>query len=58
METISRPNRFLLRSHDVVQVLTASCRFFVDVVGTWPGVRGLKVLRDVVRGLLICPSNR
>ena len=35
METTSRPYRFLLRSHGVVQVLTASCRFFVDVVGTW-----------------------
>ena len=34
METTSRPHRFLLRSHGVVQVITASCRFFVDVVGT------------------------
>ena len=32
METKSRPNRILLHSHDVVQLLTASCRFFVDVV--------------------------
>ena len=40
-EQSSRSNRFLLRSHDAVQVLTASCRFFVDVVGTWPGVTGV-----------------
>ena len=40
METTSRPYRFLLRSHGVVQVPPTSCRFFVDVVGTWPGVTG------------------
>ena len=40
METTTRPNRFLQRY--VVQVLTAPCRFFVDVVGTWPGVTGPK----------------
>ena len=35
METISRSNRFLLRSYDVVQILTVYA-----VVGPWPGVKG------------------
>ena len=34
----SRPYRFLLRSFYVVQVLTASKRFYIDVVGTWSSV--------------------
>ena len=34
---VPHPIRFLLRFHDVLQVLTASLHFFVDVVGTWQG---------------------
>ena len=33
-----RPYRFLLRSFYVVQVRTASKRFYIDVVGTWSSV--------------------
>ena len=36
-----RPYRFLLRSFYVVQVLTASKRFYIDVVGTWSSVTGV-----------------
>ena len=37
----SRPYRFLLRSFYVVQVLTASKPFYIDVVGTWSSVTGV-----------------
>ena len=37
----SRPDRFLLRSFHVVQVRTASKRFYIDVVGTWSSVTGV-----------------
>ena len=37
----SRPYRFLLRSFYVVQVRTASNRFYIDVVGTWFSVTGV-----------------
>ena len=36
-----RPYRFLLRSCYVVQVRTASKRFYIDVVGTWSSVTGV-----------------
>ena len=36
-----RPYRFLLRSFYVVQVRTASKRFYIDVVGTWSSVTGV-----------------
>ena len=37
----SRPYRFLLRSFYVVQVQTASKRFYINVVGTWSSVTGV-----------------
>ena len=37
----SHPYRFLLCSFYVVQVCTASDRFYVDVVGTWSSVTGV-----------------
>ena len=37
----SRPYRFLLRSFYVVQVRTASNRFYIDVVGTWSSMNGV-----------------
>ena len=37
----SCPYRFLLRSFYFVQVRTASDRFYIDVVGTWPSVTGV-----------------
>ena len=37
----SRPYRFLLRSFYVVQVLTASKPFYIDVVGTWSSLTGV-----------------
>ena len=37
----SRPYRRLLRSFYVVQVLTASKPFYIDVVGTWSSVTGV-----------------
>ena len=36
----SRHYRFLLRSFYIVQVHTASHRFYIDVVGTWSSVTG------------------
>ena len=40
----SRPYRFLLRSFYVVQVRTASKRFYIDVVGTWSSVTGVLMI--------------
>ena len=37
----SRPYRFLLRSFYVVQVRTASNRFYIDIEGTWSSVTGV-----------------
>ena len=37
----SRPYRFLLRSVYLVQVRTASDRFYIDVVETWSSVTGV-----------------
>jgi hypothetical protein len=50
MNTILCPDRFLLRSYDDMQVLTAfslrSPRFsrtWLDVVRTWPSVKGVLI---------------
>ena len=44
----SRPYRFLLRSFYVVQVRTASKRFYIDVVRTWSSVTGVLVTKAPV----------
>ena len=41
IKVASRPYRFLLRSFYVVQVRSASNRFYMDVVGTWSSVTGV-----------------
>ena len=41
IKVASRPYRFLLRSFYLVQVRTASNRFYIDVVGTWSSVTGV-----------------
>ena len=41
MKIAPRPYRFLLRPFYVVQVRTASKRFYMDVVGTWSSVTGV-----------------
>ena len=41
MKIAPRPYRFLLRPFYVVQVRTASKRFYIDVVGTWSSVTGV-----------------
>ena len=41
IKVASHPYRFLLRSFYVVQVRTASNRFYIDVVGTWSSVTGV-----------------
>ena len=40
----SHPYRFLLRSFYVVKICTASNQFYIDVVGTWSRVTGVKVV--------------
>ena len=39
----SRPYQFLLHSLYIIQVRTASNRFYIDVVGTWSSVIGVLV---------------
>ena len=46
-----RPYRFLLRSFYVVQVRTASKRFYIDVVGTWSSVTGVYDFFEHVQNL-------
>ena len=41
IKVASRPYQFLLRSFYVVQVRTASNRFYIDIVGTWSSVTGV-----------------
>jgi hypothetical protein len=56
MKTILRPDRFLLRSCDDLQVLTAfSLRSpifsstWLDVVRTWPSVKGVSSLNALIQ---------
>ena len=49
IKIVLRLYRFLLRSFYVVQVRTASDRFYIDVVGTWSSVSGV-----IINGVDVC----
>ena len=57
MKIASRPYRFLLRSYYVVQVRTASKRFYIDVVGTWSSVTGVLATHNQDKGKPCRPES-